>query len=154
MNDRVLNSGMETQYRLLLLLSLLPRDMYSSRRLSSMDFICVYGQTFGLAEKNLHGNSWMKFTEYATRGWSIDEGLKNLVLRRWAQVSAGDAGYLYSITEAGLEIATALETNYAREYRAAAEQVIERFGRCTEKELDEMIRELPMKLADLEVRDG
>lgn len=149
-----MNSGMETQYRLLLLLSLLPREAYTSRRLSSMDFICVYGQTFGLTEKNLHGNSWMKFTEYATRGWSIDEGLKNLVLRRWAQVSAGDAGYLYSITEAGLEIATALETNYAREYRAAAEQVIERFGRCTEKELDEMIRELPMKLADQEVRDG
>lgn len=145
---------METQYRLLLLLSLLPREAYTSRRLSSMDFICVYGQTFGLAEKNLHGNSWMKFTEYATRGWSIDEGLKNLVLRRWVQVTAWDTGYLYGITDAGMEAAAALETNYAREYRAVAEQVIERFGRCTEKELDEMIRELPMKLADQEVRDG
>ena len=149
-----MNSGMETQYRLLLLLSLLPRDMYSSRRLSSMDFICVYGQTFGLAEKNLHGNSWMKFTEYATRGWSIDEGLKNLVLRRWAQVAAVDSGYLYSITDEGLEAAAELGTNYAYEYCAVAEQVIERFGNCSEKELDEMIRELPMKLADQEVRDG
>lgn len=149
-----MNSGMETQYRLLLLLSLLPYEMYTSRRLSSLDFICVYGQTFGLTEKNLHGNSWMKFTEYATRGWSIDEGLKNLVLRRWAQVTAGEGGYLYNITDAGTEAAAALETNYAREYRAAAEQAVKRFGRNSEKELDDMIRELPMKLADQEVRDG
>ena len=149
-----MNSGMETQYRLLLLLSLLPREVYTSRRLSSLDFICVYGQTFGMTEKNLHGNSWMKFTEYATRGWSIDEGLKNLVLRRWAQVTAGDSGYLYSITDAGMEVAAALETSYAREYRAAAEQAVQRFGRNGEKELDDMIRELPMRLADQEVRDG
>ena len=149
-----MNSGMEAQYRLLLLLSVLPREAYSSHWLSSVDFISVYGHTFGLTKSNLHGDSWMKFTEYAIRGWSIDEGLKNLVLRRWAQVTAGDGGYLYSITDAGMEAAAALETNYAREYRTAAELVVKRYGRNSEKELDDMIRELPMKLADQEVRDG
>ena len=139
MSESVLNSGTESQYRLLLLLSLLPEGVYSSSWLSALDFIVIYGSAFDVSGSNLHGDSWMKFTEYATRNLIVDDGLRNLAFRHWALVSAGDEGFRYRISDEGRTAADQLKTRYAVEYRRAAANAVELYGDLSEMELDDVI---------------
>ena len=140
MIDSILNSGTEMQYRLLLLLSAIPTDDYSQRWLSSMDFIIEYGRTFGIAAENLHGDSWMKFTEYATKIANVAEGLRNLTFRGWIKVTPGKSGFTYRITTSGNDVAEAFSTSYAIAYLETARNAFRRYGEMNEYALDEMIR--------------
>ena len=141
MAESILNSGMEMQYRLLLLLSVLPTDDYSQRWLSGMDFIVEYGHTFGLTKQNLHGDNWMKFTEYATKIVNVTGGLRALTCRGWIRVTAGKRGFTYRITASGSEIAEAFSTSYSIDYRDTARMAFDRYGDMDDATLDEMIRE-------------
>ena len=142
------------QYRLLLLLSALPTDDYSRRWLSGMDFIVEYGHTFGLAEENLHGDNWMKFTEYATKIVNVTEGLHALTFRGWVKVTPRKNGFTYRITASGAEIAEAFSTSYAIEYRDIAQMAFDRYGDMNETALDEMIRGKALTSMEQEVPNG
>ena len=154
MNESVLNSGMEMQYRLLLLLSALPADDYSQSWLSGMDFIIEYGQTFGLTNENLHGDSWMKFTEYATKTVNVTEGLRALTFRGWVKVTPGKNGFTYRITDSGTKTAEAFSTSYAITYRETAHIAFNRYGKMDEAALDEMIRGKALTSMEQEVPHG
>ena len=154
MNKSILNSGMEMQYRLLLLLSALPTDDYSQLWLSGMDFIVEYGHTFGLTEENLHGDSWMKFTEYATKIVNVTEGLHALTFRGWVKVIPGKNGFTYRITASGTEVAEAFATSYALEYRDIAQIAFDQYGDMNEKALDKMIRRKALTSLEQEVPNG
>lgn len=154
MAESILNSGMEMQYRLLLLLSALPTDDYSQRWLSGMDFIIEYGRTFDLTEENLHGDNWMKFTEYATKIVNVTEGLHALAYHGWVKVTPGKKGFTYRITTSGTEMAEAFSTSYAEAYRETAQMAFDRFGDLNDAALDEMIREKALTSMEQEVPHG
>ena len=141
MNESVLNTGIESQYRLLLLLSELPEGDYSCTWLSALDFIVVYGAVFNVTETNLHGDNWMKFTEYFTRTLVVNDGLRNLAFKGWVKVTAGETGFRYGISEIGRETAAELKTRYALEYCQTARMAIDLYGNFNEEELDHMIHE-------------
>lgn len=151
MSESVLNSGMEMQYRLLLLLSTLPTDDYSQRWLSGMDFIVEYGRTFELTEENLHGDSWMRFTEYATKIASVIDGLRTLTFRGWVKATPGRHGFTYRITDLGNEVADAFSTSYAIAYKEIAQSAFYTYGDMDEAALDEMIREKALTSMEQEV---
>lgn len=150
MNESVLNTGVESQYRLLLLLSLLSEGDYSCVWLSALDFIVIYGAVFDVAEANLHGDNWMKFTEYFTRTLVINDGLRNLAFKGWAKVTAGETGFRYGISETGHKAAAQLKTRYAQEYRRMARTAIDLYGNLNEEELDRMIHKASMFFLDQE----
>lgn len=154
MAESILNSGMEMQYRLLLLLSALPTDDYTQRWLSGMDFIVEYGSTFDLTEENLHGDNRMKFTEYATKIVNVTKGLRSLTFHGWIKVTPGKDGFTYRITASGTDIAEAFSTRYAEAYRQTAQLAFDRFGNMDEASLDEMIRGKALTSMEQEVPHG
>ncbi len=136
----MLNTPMETKHRLLLLLATVPVGEYAQLWISAIDFMSIYGVTFGVADQNLHGDSWMRFTEYATRFWSIRAALHELVLNGWAAATPTHKGFSYRITEAGMAIAREFSTSYVPLYRQNVTACYERYGRQSGEELDALIR--------------
>ena len=140
MNDSILNTPTEAAFRLLLLFSVIPDGTYNQQWLSAIDFMCIYGEMFDLCEKNLHGDSWMKFTEYAMRTWNIRDALHDLAAFGWITAVPTQRGFVYQITQSGRSMALCFSTSYAEPYRKNAAQCYELFGSYTEKELDLLIR--------------
>ena len=140
MNKVVLNTASEARYRLLLLLSVLPKVEYSYSWLSCMDFITIYGAAFDISSVNLHGNNRMKFTEYATRGIEVNQGIRTLAMSGWVVATADKTGFMYRITESGQAFADALETSYAKIYRLQASLAYAKYGKQNAADLDALIR--------------
>ncbi len=144
MNDSVLNTSLETKYRLLLLISVLPVGQYKQLWLSAVDFLTIYGAAFDYEGKNLHGDSKMKFTEYAVRIWNIRDALHELVVHGWVKAIPTPEGYLYQLTQTGKMVAKEFSTTYAAPYRKNASNCYDRYGHFTGEELDAMIRSIAL----------
>lgn len=144
MSNSVLNTYTETQYRILLLLSILPENAYTQQWLSAIDYITIYPETFGLNAQNLHGNSWMRFTEYATRFWNLRDALHSMSLHGWVIVKPTSNGYIWKLSNAGKNLATKFSTSYADPYKRNAALCYQVFGDRTGEELDAMIRRLAL----------
>ena len=140
MSKAILNTAAEARYRLLLLLSVLPKAEYSHSWLLCLDFITIYGATFGISDVNLHGDSRMKFTEYATRGIEVNQGIRTLAMSGWVTATASTAGFTYRITESGQAFADDLQTSYAKIYRLQASLAYAKYGKQSAADLDALIR--------------
>ena len=116
MSESVLNTPEETKYRLLLLLSVLPDAQYDQQWISAMDFLSIYGADFDYDGENLHGDSWMRFTEYALRIWNVRDALHEMVMMKWLTVKPSSGGYMYSISRIGQERAAEFSTSFAAPY--------------------------------------
>lgn len=148
MSDSVLNTTIETKLRLLLLFSMIPEDKYSQSWISAMDFLSIYGKSFDYQGENLHGDSWMRFTEYAMRLWNVRDALHEMVLHGWLTAFPTKNGYVYQITQTGKEMAAEFATTYADPYRRNAIACYSKYGMKTGKELDTMIRNAGLKMTE------
>ncbi len=154
MNETVLNTAAEMRYRMLLLLASLPTDDYSARWLSGMDFIVEYGSIFGISKTNLHGDNWMKFTEYATKIFPVTDGLLDLAYRGWVRAIPTPKGFLWRITEAGEAVADQFDISYADDYGYYARLAWRKYQEMDDAMLDEMIRKKAMSPMEKEESHG
>ncbi len=118
-----------------------------------MDFLSIYGESFGYQGENLHGDSWMRFTEYAMRVWNIRDALHEMVLHGWLTACPTKAGYVYQVTQSGKEIAAEFATTYADPYRQNAAACYSKYGMKTGNELDAMIRSTGLKMTERRVKN-
>lgn len=119
--QKIFNSKFENSLRILLLL-----DAYSSPQnvdmLYAVDFIVVYGKTFGLSDDDLNGENQYKFSEFASRRVVVQNALKELVLDGLAKPDYGRNGIVYQITIAGRDFCRSLYSDYALEYSKTAKK--------------------------------
>lgn len=148
MSESVLNTPEETKYRLLLLLSVLPDAQYDQQWISAMDFLSIYGADFDYDGANLHGDSWMRFTEYALRIWNVRDALHEMVMMKWLTVKPSSGGYMYSISRIGQERAAEFSTSFAAPYKKNASDCFRVYGNRSGKELDGMIRDAGLKMME------
>lgn len=139
MNDTVLNTQAETPYRMLLLLSLQNGAVCSGKRIADLDFLTLYGKSFGLTDCNLNGDNWMKFTEYAVRTPEVHSALHWLAYRGWIHPFASEDGFSYSITQEGLTVVQEFLTTYALEYLRCSRIIIDFSTQKTDRELNEWL---------------
>lgn len=154
MNDSILGKTVEVGYRLLLLLDYLPEGQYSARWLSDMDFMTIYGKTFGITDTNLHGDSWMRFTEYATRFTTIVAALHELVIRNYVMAIPTKTGFVYQIADPGKKVTSEMQTSYSRRYRTYTNLVYSRIKDFTEDELSNQIRIAALSMLKQEAEHG
>ena len=121
--DRLFNSTFENSLRLLLLLYEydLPQTL---DKLYAVDFMTLYSQAFGLADHNLNGENNFKFSEFASQRELVREALKELVLNGTAESVSYKNGLSFIITPEGETFCESLESDYAKEYRENAGNVI------------------------------
>lgn len=84
----------------------------------------LYSQAFGLADHNLNGENNFKFSEFASQRELVREALKELVLNGTAEAVSYKNGLSFIITPEGETFCESLESDYAKEYRENAGNVI------------------------------
>ncbi len=138
MTDRLFNSIFENSLRMVLLLDLydMPQSLDT---LYAVDFISVYGESFGITESNLNGDNPYMFSEFASRREIVREALKMLVIYGIVLPLNLDSGVTYIITSDGEEYAEILTSYYAKEYKRSAAQAILKYGNLTDVQLIKMI---------------
>lgn len=133
---------------MLLLFSVLPDGQYDQQWISAMDFLSIYGADFDYNGANLHGDSWMRFTEYALRIWNIRDALHEMVMMGWLTATPTANGYMYRISEAGKNRAAEFSTSYAAPYKENAADCYAAYGQRSGKNLDALIRNAGMKMTE------
>ena len=134
MTKNPFNSIFENSLRLLILL-----DIYDMPQtvdmLYAVDFMTVYGRSFGITETNLNGDNEYRFSEFASRREPVRAALKEMVLNGTAQAVSYKNGLAYIITPEGEDYCSSLVSEYANEYRNNANAVINRVAGRTERSI-------------------
>lgn len=132
------NSIFENELRILILL-----DVYDMPQtldmLYAVDFITVYGRAFGISDTDLNGDNEYKFSEFASRRYSVQEALRELVLTGTVQAVNYMGSLSYVITPEGEDYCESLVSRYAKEYRANARAAVESVKGKSERSIISMI---------------
>lgn len=139
MDKGIFNTSFEVSLRILIVLGASPRESATVDKAAAVDFIATYGREFGLAQKNLHGDGFLKYSEFAHRRSLTQEAIKKLGLKGYIVPELTPQGFSYLLTNQGKAYYDSLSSNYAVAYRALCEAVWERFSDATEEELVDMI---------------
>ena len=131
---RIFNSEFENELRLILLISAFKKPQ-NADMIYAADFMVTYGQTFGLAEHNLNGENLYKFSEFLSRRPLVQKVLKTLAFNGYAKPLSTSSGIVYQLTDEGERLSRSLDSEYAKEYRTTAAEVIKYIGRKSERTL-------------------
>lgn len=129
----------EVALRMLILLEVSENNQMTADMLAAIDFITVYGRDFGIAEENLHGNGTYRFGEFTLRRELVREALKPLVVDGLVEVHPRKKGFVYSLSEPGMDYCLKFESEYADNYRYSAETALRNLGGKSEHEVTEII---------------
>ena len=132
---KALGSVFELSMRYLLLLYVSRKKPLTESRLCAEDFICTYAADFGLSSENLNGNSGYRYGEYASRCSMSNSAVKYLVLHGLIKPQADAQGFTYTITDAGSDYCSTLDSAYAVDYCHLVYSVIEHFAQTSDAEL-------------------
>lgn len=113
--------------------------------LSAMDFIVVYGETFGISKCDLNGENPYKFSEFASRKTKVLNALKELVLSGYVQPIQKSDSIVYCITKAGTDFCSGLNSEYSVDYSNTAKNAIPRYGNQSEKTIQTTINKHSMQ---------
>lgn len=132
---KALGSVFELSMRYLLLLHVSGKKPITESRLCAEDFICTFAADFGLSSENLNGNSGYRYGEYASRCSMSSSAIKYLVLHGLIMPKADAQGFIYTITDAGSDYCSTLDSAYADSYCHLAYSVIDHFAQTADAEL-------------------
>lgn len=136
---QLFNSTFELSLRVLLTLSIQKKSEQSIDELATGDFITTYNKTFGLSPSNLHGDNELSFTEFALRRHLISKATFQLVREGLLEVVQSPNGFKYSISSEGVSYIQRIQSNYARDYRLAAQRAQNYMKTKSEAELLNLI---------------
>lgn len=139
--DRALGTTYEVSLRMLLLLEVSESNAMTADMLAAIDFITVYGRDFGITEENLHGNGTYRFGEFTLRRELVKEALKPLVVDGIVSIKPQRQGFMYSLSQVGIDYCSKFESDYADDYRMSAEMVINCLRGKSEREMTAMINQ-------------
>lgn len=134
MTKKIFNSTFENSLRAVLLLD----EMQKPARLDRIyviDFMISYGAAFGYSLTDLNGDNPYKFSEFPFRRNCVKDALRQLVLDGYAIPIHGRNGIEYLITENGSNYSRSLSSDYAKEYRHIAKQIIENTANISERKM-------------------
>lgn len=136
--NSLFNTVFETELRLLIMLEVIGYPEIcntTAEKLAAVDFVALYGASFGITGSNLHGDGDYRFSEFATRRELTQKALRELVGRGFVRAANSAAGFVYTITGAGKTFCKELNDEYAGEYREALASVLDETGEMSEQNL-------------------
>lgn len=137
---RVFNTSFELSLRALILLgaSGKPVDLEVAY---VADFVATYGKAFSISDKNINGDNQFMFSEFAVRRGIMQDALKELVLKGYAQPLATNNGISYAASDEGLQLLGTLQSGYAAAYADCARSALGYIeGRSLQGVVDEIHR--------------
>ena len=131
---RIFNSEFENELRLMLLIDTF-QNPQNADMIYAADFMVTYGQAFGITDHNLNGENLYKFSEFISRRSLVHKVLKELTFNGYAKPILTSSGIVYQLTAEGERLSRSLDSDYAKEYRSTAINVIKYIGRKSERTL-------------------
>ena len=131
---RIFNSEFENELRLILLIDAFKKPQ-NADKIYVADYIVTYGKTFGITNHNLNGENVYKFSEFISRRPLVLKILKKLTFTGYAKPLLTTSGIVYKLTDEGERLSRLLDSDYAREYRATATEVIRHIENKAERTL-------------------
>lgn len=138
MTKKLFNSQYEIRLRMLLLL-FVARQPLSADKITTLDFISVYGKDFEIGGDNIHGSSPYRFAEITNRRAMVSEAIKTNVMDGMLNVDTSE-GYSYSLTERGKSYVDAFSCSYVSKYCENAKKAMAKYGNLSEAVLMKKIQ--------------
>lgn len=108
-------------------------------RMVSYDFICTYGKYFGVDEENLHGDSEYSFGELSARRKVMFLSIKDLVTQDLIRAIDTDKGFVYRITDRGVNVVKGMRSEYVARYMSTMKRVCDKMRGLSDKVLRDRI---------------
>ncbi|WP_418487898.1 ABC-three component system middle component 2 [Faecousia sp.] len=134
MSNRLFNTPFEISLHVVLLLDVVNAAI-THDRITAYDFIAVYCEDFGIADRSLNGENGFAFSELSARRNLTKAAIKDLVVDGLVVAVDGEGGILYSISENGRKMSEGFQSEYASRYKELIRLVVERYKDSSDVQL-------------------
>ncbi len=119
---KIYNSEFEISTRLLILMSVWEKAEHADTIIAA-DFICIYAQSFSIADVNLNGDNEFQYSEFSNLRAIGKRAIKELSLLGFLKPYYSTSGIEYLISESGRAYINKLNSPYCQKYLAIAHKV-------------------------------
>ena len=134
MGNKLFNTPFEISLHVVLLLDAV-NTAITLDRIVAYDFIAVYCEDFGIADRSLNGENGFAFSELSARRNLTKTAIKDLVVDGLVVAIDGKPGILYSISESGRKMSAGFQSEYAGRYKELIRLVAERYKDSSDVQL-------------------
>lgn len=115
--NNIFNSTFEISLRILLILSEYHPTPLTSDMISYIDYICLYGKSFGIGSNNLHGDNIFELSEFIMKNHMINESLKTLIIKGLITTNFDTNGFTYIISTEGINYSDNINCDYGNDFK-------------------------------------
>lgn len=126
MGNKLFNTPFELSLHVVLLLNVANEGL-TLDRIAAYDFIAIYSEDFGVANRSLNGENGFAFSELSARRNLTKTAIKDLVLDGLVIASDNNMGILYSVSESGRKMSESLQSEYATQYKELMRLVVDKY---------------------------
>ena len=134
MSNKLFNTPFELSLHVVLLLDVADTGL-TLDRIAAYDFIAIYCEDFGVADRSLNGENGFAFSELSARRNLTKTAIKDLVVDGLVVASDDETGILYSVSESGRKMSEGFQSEYAERYKELMRLVVEKYGNYNDVQL-------------------
>ncbi len=134
MSNKLFNTPFELSLHVVLLLDVADTGL-TLDRIAAYDFIAIYCEDFGVADRSLNGENGFAFSELSARRNLTKTAIKDLVVDGLVVASDDETGILYSVSESGRKMSEGFQSEYAERYKELMRLVVEKYGNYSDVQL-------------------
>lgn len=138
MNLSSLDTSFEAELRALIYLFVLG-EAADAERLGAIDTLTINAKTFNLGTENLNGTHRLASGELYTRTALMGKALRDLALRSLTAYLPDFRPAAFSISSSGESLVNRLQSAYAADFFATAQDVIDQVADATTTQLTKLI---------------
>lgn len=126
MSNKLFNTPFELSLHVVLLLDVTDTGL-TLDRIAAYDFIAIYCEDFGVADRSLNGENGFAFSELSARRNLTKTAIRDLVVDGLVVVSDDETGILYSISASGRKMSEGFQSEYAERYKELMRLVVAKY---------------------------
>lgn len=134
MSNKLFNTPFELSLHVVLLLDVADTGL-TFDRIAAYDFITIYCEDFGVADRSLNGENGFAFSELSARRNVTKTAIKDLVVDGLIVATDDEAGILYSASDSGRKMSEGFQSEYAERYKELMRLVVEKYGNYSDVQL-------------------
>ncbi len=134
MSNKLFNTPFELSLHVVLLLDVADTGL-TLDRIAAYDFVAIYCEDFGIADRSLNGENGFAFSELSARRNLTKTAIKDLVVDGLVIATDDETGILYSVSESGRKMSEGFQSEYAERYKELMRLVVEKYGNYSDVQL-------------------
>lgn len=134
MSNKLFNTPFELSLHVVLLLDVADTGL-TLDRIAAYDFIAIYCEDFGVADRSLNGENGFAFSEISARRNLTKAAIKDLVVDGLVVATDDETGILYLVSDSGRKMSQGFQSEYAERYKELMRLVVEKYKDISDVQL-------------------